>query len=212
MRVLLVDDHHLIRAGLRELILRLKEVERVDEAGSAEEALSLLRQSDYDVLVSDISMPGRSGLELVADVREKFPGTRSVVLSMHLGDEFVQRALKSGASGYLLKDAATAELGLALASVMRGEVYLSPKAASKLVSSSIGGTAGTASKDSVELAPRQKEILCMIARGLSTKEIAFELQLSAKTVETHRARLMERLGIRDIAGLVRYALRNGLVE
>jgi DNA-binding NarL/FixJ family response regulator len=212
MRILLVDDHHLVRAGLRELILRQPGVTAVDEAASAEEALATLATQSYDVLMSDINMPGRSGLELIGDVGRDFPAIRLIVLSMHVTGDMVQQALKLGAKGYLLKDAAPAELGLALSAVANGQVYLSPQVTAKLVSASVAPQNAGANDDPNSLPPRQREILCLIARGLSTKEIAYDLQLSIKTVETHRARLMDRLSIHDVAGLTRYAIRSGLVE
>jgi DNA-binding NarL/FixJ family response regulator len=212
MRILLVDDHHLVRAGLRELVLRQPGVVAVEEAASAQEALARLAVQPCDILMSDINMPGRSGLELLADVRRDHPAIRVMILSMHVSDDMVQQALKLGASAYLLKDAAPAELGLAFAAVTGGQIYLSPRVTSRLVSASVAGQGTATGDDPNTLPPRQREILCLIARGLSTKEIAYDLNLSIKTVETHRARLMERVSIHDIAGLTRYAIRAGLVD
>jgi len=142
-------------------------------------------------------------------MRERHPGVRVVILSMHSGEEYVLQALRAGAVGYLLKDAATGELELALRSVMRGESWLSPSVSRQVVEGYMQRTGGEAAPD--VLTARQREVLKLVAGGKSTKEIAFLLNLSVKTVETHRAQIMERLGIRDVAGLVRYALRTGLI-
>jgi len=144
-----------------------------------------------------------------ARLRERSPGVRVVILSMHAGEEYVLQALRAGAVGYLLKDAATGELELALRSVMRGESWFSPAVSRQVVEGYVQRVGGEPGAD--VLTTRQREVLRLVAGGKSTKEIAFDLNLSVKTVETHRAQIMERLGIRDVAGLVRYALRTGLV-
>jgi len=209
IKVLLADDHALVRAGIRSLLNAMNEVEVVAEASSGEEAIELAASSRPDVVLMDIAMKGITGLEAAARMRGRNPEVRVVILSMHSGEEYVLQALRAGAAGYLLKDAATGELELALRSVMRGESWLSP-AVSRQVVEGYAQRAGGEQAPEV-LTARQREVLRLVAGGKSTKEIAFLLNLSVKTVETHRAQIMERLGIRDVAGLVRYALRTGLV-
>jgi DNA-binding NarL/FixJ family response regulator len=209
IRVLLADDHALVRAGIRSLLGAMAEVEVVGEASSGEEALELAARQLPDVVLMDIAMRGITGLEAAAAMRERLPQIRVVILSMHSGEEYVLQALRAGAAGYLLKDAATGELELALRSVMRGESWLSPAVSRQVVEGYVQRTGGDSAPE--VLTARQREVLRLVAGGKSTKEIAFLLNLSVKTVETHRAQIMDRLGIRDVAGLVRYALRTGLV-
>lgn len=208
IRVLLADDHVLVRAGIRSLLDAMAQVEVVGEAGSGEEALALAAQLRPDVVVMDIAMKGMNGLEATARLRERLLEVRVIVLSMYSSEEYVLQALRAGASGYLVKDAATSELEVALRGVVRGETWLSPSISRQTVEGYARRMGAAAEHDA--LTPRQREVLGMIARGRSTKEIAYELGLSVKTVETHRAQIMERLGIRDVAGLVRYAIRVGL--
>jgi DNA-binding NarL/FixJ family response regulator len=210
IRVVLADDHALVRAGIRSLLGAMADVEVVGEASSGEEALALAQRERPDVVLMDIAMKGITGLEAAARMREQHPAVRVVILSMHAGEEYVLQALRAGAVGYLLKDAATGELELALRTVIRGESWLSPAVSRQVVEGyvqRVGGDAGGADV----LTVRQREVLRHVAGGKSTKEIAFMLNVSVKTVETHRAQIMERLGIRDVAGLVRYALRTGLI-
>ena len=209
IRVLLADDHALVRAGIRSLLGAMHEVSVVAEASSGEEALTLVATSTPDVVLMDIAMKGITGLETAARMRERHPDVKVVILSMHSGEEYVLQALRAGAAGYLLKDAATGELELALRSVMRGESWLSPSVSRQVVEGYAQRAAGESAAE--VLTARQREVLRLVAGGKSTKEIAFLLNLSVKTVETHRAQIMERLNIRDVAGLVRYALRTGLV-
>ena len=209
IRVLLADDHALVRAGIRSLLNAMNEVEVVAEASSGEEAIELAASSHPDVVLMDIAMKGITGLEAAARMRSRNPEVRVVILSMHSGEEYVLQALRAGAAGYLLKDAATGELELALRSVMRGESWLSPAVSRQVVEGYVQRAGGEQAPE--VLTARQREVLRLVASGKSTKEIAFLLNLSVKTVETHRAQIMERLGIRDVAGLVRYALRTGLV-
>jgi DNA-binding NarL/FixJ family response regulator len=209
IRVMLADDHSLVRAGIRSLLGAMAGVQVVGEAASGEEALELAAREQPDVVLMDIAMRGMTGLEAAASLRAHHPGIRVVILSMHSGEEYVLQALRAGAAGYLLKDAATGELELALRSVMRGESWLSPAVSRQVVEGYVQ-RAGAESAPEL-LTARQREVLRLIADGKSTKEIAFLLNVSGKTIETHRAQIMERLGIRDVPGLVRYALRTGLV-
>ena len=209
IRVLLADDHSLVRAGIRSLLGAMADVQVVAEASSGEEALELAAREQPDVVLMDIAMKGITGLDAAARMRERHPGVRVVILSMHSGEEYVMQALRAGAAGFLLKDAATGELELALRSVIRGESWFSPAVSRQVVEGYVQRVGGDAGPD--VLTARQREVLRLVAGGKSTKEIAFALNLSVKTVETHRAQIMERLGIRDVAGLVRYALRTGLI-
>lgn len=209
LRVLLVDDHSLVRAGMRSLLRDIEGVEVVGEAADGAEALVLAERERPDAVLLDIAMKGMSGLEAAARFRELHPGIKVMILSMHAGEEYVLEALRAGAVAYLIKDSATAELELALNSVMRGETYLSPAISRQVVEGYVQRVGAGAGDN--PLTPRQREVLKRIAEGRSTKEIAFDLRLSVKTIETHRAQIMERLGIRDVAGLVRYAMRTGLV-
>lgn len=209
LRVLLVDDHALVRAGLRSLLQELPDVEVVAEASDGAQALQIAEREQPDVVLMDIAMKGMNGLEAAAKLRERQPGVKVVILSMHTSEEYVLLALRAGAAAYLIKDSATAELGLALNGVMRGETYLSPAISRQVVDGYVQRVGTGAGAD--PLTQRQREVLKHIAEGRSTKEIAFELDLSVKTIETHRAQIMERLGIRDVAGLVRYAMRVGIV-
>jgi DNA-binding NarL/FixJ family response regulator len=208
IRVLLADDHTLVRAGLRTLVELIQGVEVVAETGDGREALDLIRALKPDVALMDIGMPGLNGLELAVRVAAECPATRVIVLSMHTSEAYVSEALRAGVAGYLIKDASVAELPLALSSVARGEMYLSP-AISKTVVEALRGLPDHPLEG---LTPRQREILQLIAEGHSTKEIAWTLKVSGKTVETHRAQLMDRLGIYDVAGLVRFAIRCGLIS
>src|SRR5512147_1284684 len=208
LRVLLADDHALVRAGMRSLLRDIPGVEVVGEAADGAEALVVAARERPDAVLLDIAMKGMSGLEAAARFREQLPGIKVIILSMHASEEYVLQALRAGAAAYLIKDSATAELELALKSVMRGETYLSPAISRQVVEGYVRRMGAGAAED--PLTPRQREVLKRIAEGRSTKEIAFALGLSVKTVETHRAQVMERLGIRDVAGLVRYAMRTGL--
>jgi len=209
VRILLVDDHALVRAGMKSLLREIEGVEVVAEASDGAEALRLALQERPDVVLMDIAMKGMNGLDAAARLREQLPAAKVIVLSMHTSEEYVLLALRAGAAGYLIKDSATSELEVALKAVSRGETYLSPAISRQVVEGYVQRVGAAAVPD--PLTPRQREVLKHVAEGRSTKEIAYELKLSVKTVETHRAQIMERLGIRDVAGLVRYAMRAGLV-
>jgi DNA-binding NarL/FixJ family response regulator len=206
MRVLLADDHQLVRGGLRSLLESVPGVEVVAEVGDGVEAVRLVQELLPDVALLDISMPRLGGLAALHQIRALKLPTRVMLLSMYDSDEYVAEAMRGGAVGYMLKDAAVAELEPALQVVMRGDVYLSPAISAKLAQAFRGGNA------SPRLTPRQTDILRLVAQGLSSKEIARQFELSLKTVDTHRAQIMERLDIHDLAGLVRYAIRIGLVD
>ena len=210
-RVLLADDHALVRAGLHSLLQTLPDVEVVAEAGDGREAMRLIETTHPDVVLMDITMPGLNGLEAAARITKDHPTVRLIMLSGHAGEDYVAQALRAGAAGYLLKDSAVAELELALKAVLRGQTYLSSAVSKQVVEGYLGHAEGKASP--LEgLTARQREILQLIAEGNTTKDIAHLLNVSVKTVETHRMQLMERLDIHDVAGLVRLAIRAGIVS
>jgi DNA-binding NarL/FixJ family response regulator len=211
IRIVVAEDHALVRAGICSLLEKLPGVEVVGEAADGREALELLKTQAPHVALLDISMPGMNGLEAAARAARRFPATRVILLSMHANEEYVHRALKAGVAGYLLKDSGTAELELAVRAVARGETFLSPAISKQVISDYVRRT-GAETTSLEALTPRQREILQLIAEGHTTKEIAKKLDLGVKTVETHRAALMTRLDIHDVAGLVRYAIRVGLVN
>ena len=211
VRVILADDHTLVRAGIRALLEKLPEVEVVGEAGDGREVLNLVKLHRPDVVLMDITMPGLNGLEAAARMARDFPDVRVIILSMHNNEEYYWRALKAGAAGYLLKKAATAELETALHQVVHGEIYLSREISARLVKKLPSqGIAGRKSPLE-QLTSRQREILQLIAEGQNTKQIAEILKVSPKTVEYHRMKLMDGLNVHDIPGLVRFALRVGLI-
>ena len=211
VRVLVADDHALFRAGVRKLLQSFEGIQVVGEAADGHEALRLSGTERPDVLLMDIGMPGLNGVEAAARLTREGPRPRVVILSMHTGEDHVLRAIRAGAAGYLLKDASPAELEAAVRSVARGEIYLSP-AISRYVVDDYVRRAGGDRSPLDRLTSRQREVLQLIAEGNTTKAIATRLGLSVKTVETHRAQLMERLEARDVATLVRLAIRVGLVE
>jgi NarL family two-component system response regulator LiaR len=211
VRILLADDHTLVRAGIRALLDATDGVSVVAESGDGREALELIVKHRPDVALLDIAMPGMSGLEVARRCAQESPRTKVIILSMHADATHVRQAMRAGVAGYLVKGAAVTELPVAIHSVMRGETYLTPQVSKTVVDGFLREDAGEAGP--LEgLTDRQREILQLVAEGQSTKEIARTLDLSVKTVETHRARIMERLGIRDLPGLVRFAIRSGLVS
>jgi DNA-binding NarL/FixJ family response regulator len=210
MRVILADDHTLFRQGIRAILERIGGVEVVAETGDGREAVALADRLRPDVLLLDITMPSLNGLEAASRVAKSSPRTRVMILSMHAGEAYLAKALAAGVAGYLLKDAAADELEAALRAVGRGETYLSPAVSRHVVDGFLGRTSPQGDPLAV-LSSRQREILQLIAEGKNTKEIAAALGVSPKTVETHRSLLMDRLGIHDLAGLVRLAIRTGLV-
>lgn len=210
-RILLADDHDLLRAGIRALLEALPGVEEVAEASNGREALERIATTCPDLVFMDISMPELNGLEVLTQVTKRFPETRVVILTMHANEEYALTAMRRGAAGYLLKNAKPSELQLAIEAVLRGEFYLCPKIAQSL--DDYLCRSGQSGNDPLaQLTPRQREVLQLLAEGQSTKEIAATLKISGKTVEMHRVHLMERLQIHDLAGLVRYAIRIGLVD
>jgi DNA-binding NarL/FixJ family response regulator len=211
IRLLLADDHLLIRASLRSLLGEFAGIEVVGEASDGREAFEMVGRLLPDVVLMDISMAGLNGLEATRLIRKEYPHVQVIVLSMHAGERHVLQALRAGAGGYILKESAPRELELAIESVARGKLFLSPAISRQVIEVFLGQMGGQADPLD-QLTPRQREILQLIAEGHSSKQIAHRLDASVKTIESHRASLMERLDIHDIAGLVRYAIRQGLVS
>lgn len=210
IRVLLVDDHQLVRAGIQALLRGLAGVEVVAEASDGREAQRLIAVHRPDVVLMDIMMPGMNGLEATARIVKEHPGTRVIMLSVNATEEYVLQSLRAGAAGYLLKNITPAELETAIRAVARGERYLTT-AVSRHVIDAYLERVGPESSSLDRLTPRQREVLQLVAEGATTKEIGRKLGVSVKTAEMHRSQLMEALGIHDVAGLVRYAIRMGVI-
>ncbi len=216
IRVLLAEDHELVRAGICALLENIADVEVVAQVSDGVSALRWIEKAEQenalpDVAILDISLGGMSGLEVVAHITQDFPAVRTMILSMHSSEEYVMRALRNGAGAYLLKDSGFNELEIAVRAVARGETYLSPAPSRHLIDD-YKRRSGAEEDPKALLTPRQREILTLIAQGETTGQIATHLSISSKTVESHRAQLMSRLEIHDIPGLVRYALRTGLID
>lgn len=210
VRVLLAEDHELVRSGFRALLEELDGVEVIGEVANGREAVAFVASRRPDVVLMDLTMPELNGLDAAMQIGTHYPDVKVLILSMHGDDEYVAQALKAGAAGYLMKDAGLGELEIAVRAAARGETYLSPGVSRSVVENYLRATASGDSPRE-RLSPRQRQVLQLIAEGSSTKEIAGKLELSTKTVETHRAQIMKRLGVRDVPGLVRHAIRMGLV-
>ena len=211
MKVLLADDHALLRKGIRAVLASLPGVEVVAETADGREALALIERLQPDDAVLDVTMPGLNGLEVAGRTASVAPRTKVLILSMHAGEAYVAQALRAGVAGDLLKDAADDELPMAVKAIARGDVYLTPKISRQVVERYV--KSASAEPDPLAgLTTRQREILQLVAEGKSSKEIAALLDLSVKTVESHRGQIMDRLGVHDLPGLVRFAIRVGLVS
>jgi DNA-binding NarL/FixJ family response regulator len=209
IRVLIADDHALVRGGIRALVEKIDDVVVVGEAGRGTEALDLVNTLNPGLILLDITMPDGSGFEVLDHVTKNYPEIKVIVLTVHEAVEYAKRAYARGAVGFLPKSAAPTELEQAIHTVVRGERYISPEISRNIL---FEISQGTTKEDLLAtLSPRQREVLRLIAEGKTTKQIAHILEISVKTVETHRAQLMERLGIHDVAGLVRYAIIVGLL-
>jgi DNA-binding NarL/FixJ family response regulator len=212
IRVVLADDHHLVRQGIRALLEKADGIEVVGEAADGREAVEVVERLAPDVLLMDLAMPRLSGTQAIARVRALGVGTQVVVLSMYSDGALVLQALRSGAGGYLLKDSVTEELLLAVRAAKRGEIYLSPAVSQTLLAvyltcqSEDGGATS-----SERLTPREHEVLQLVSEGYTNNAIAQQLHISVRTVEKHRANLMSKLDVHDVAGLVRVAIKQGLI-
>lgn len=211
IKVIIADDHQLLRAGLKKLLAEMPGVLVQAEVADGHAVLLACDENQPDVVLMDVAMPVMGGLDALRELRVRYPNTRVLMLSMFDSAEHVLQALRLGAAGYLLKDAAPAELELAIKAVMRGETWLS-SAVSRVVIDGYMARQEAANPAPTILTPRQQEILCLIAEGQSTKAIANTLALSVKTVETHRTQIMEKINVHDLAGLVRYAVRTGVIQ
>lgn len=211
LRVLLVEDHTLVREGIRSILEEIPGVQVIGEAGDGQAAMQMVASKRPDLVIMDIAMPVMNGLQIAEKISEAYPMIKVLILSMHNSGEFVLKALKSGTVGYMLKDATTTELKLAIEAIARGEVYLSPGISRQVVSDYVSYANGRPDPLNT-LTPRQRQVLKLIAEGFTTKEIAKELKISVSSVETHRMHLMDRLDIHDIAGLVRFAFKSGLIS
>ncbi len=210
VRVLLADDHSLVRAGVRRILEAEPGIEVVGEESDGATALAALSRVAADVLVLDLSMPGMDGFELIRRARIEHPALKLVVLSMHSSPAYVARAVECGADGYLFKDSAVAELVSAIQTVCENRAYYGPEVQRQLAEMLRGREAGGRPTD--VLSARELEVLRLIALGLSTKEIASRLEISVRTVETHRGNLMRKLGVHSVALLTQLAMREGLIE
>jgi DNA-binding NarL/FixJ family response regulator len=210
IRVLLIDDHALVRAGISALVSAIDGVEVVGEAANGAEALRLIEALQPDILLLDLSMPGLSGFDVLADTKKRFPKVRVIILTVHESGHYAIEALRAGASGFLPKSAASTELQEAITKVAAGEGYISGDVARKTVLQE----AKVSEQNHLleNLTPRQRQILKLISEGNTMKDIAVALKISVKTAESHRAQLMERLDIHELAGLVRFAIRMGLIN
>lgn len=209
-RILLVDDHALVRAGIRALIEGKPGIEVIAESGDGLEALRTIEELHPDLVLLDITIPSINGFEVLEQITNQYPQTRVIILTVHEGTEYAMRALRAGAAGYLPKSAATIELEDAISAVSQGGTYLSHEISQKTLFEY--AQSRTPQDLLASLTNRQREILKLIAEGQSTKEIGSQLNISVKTVESHRAKLAEKLGIHDVAGLVRFAIRIGLIQ
>jgi DNA-binding NarL/FixJ family response regulator len=214
IRIVLADDHTLIRSGIKMLLSAAPDISIVGEASNGEEAIQCTRQLKPDVIVIDLSMPKMSGIDAVKIIRKKFPETKVLVLTMHEKEEYVMQIFKAGASGYVVKTAGREELTGAIRAVANGERYFSARVSEVLVE---GYTRRAEGKEQppdekdIPLTRREKEILVLVAEGLTNQEIGKKLFISHRTVDTHRTNIMQKLDIHDVANLVRYAVRHGIV-
>jgi DNA-binding NarL/FixJ family response regulator len=212
IRVILADDHHLVRQGIRSLLDKAGDIEVVGEASDGQHALRLVARLEPDVLVADVAMPRMDGLQAVERVRSVQGATRTVVLSMYADETLVRQALRNGASGYVLKDAVTDELLLAIRAAHRGDLYLSPGISRVLVNDLLAAEGeGRPPTRFERLTPRERQVLQLVTEGHTNAAIAQQLQISAKTVEKHRSNLMAKLEVHDLPGLMRVAIEHGLV-
>ena len=210
-KVLLVDDHNLVRAGISHLVEKMNGFSVIAEASNIDEAVSKMAEQRPDIVVTDLDMGHDNGMDILKKIKAEESSIKTVVLSMHSSKRMVMQALEYGASAYILKEAAPEELEFALQSISRGEVFLSPAITTKMLVQ-IERPENKPSTPLDSLNKRQIEVLTLLAEGKSTKEIAYQLELSIKTISSYRIQIMERLEIRDLAGLVLFAAKHGLIN
>ncbi len=212
-KVVLVDDHVLVRSGLHQLLLSFERYDIVGEAGDGVQAIEVVRTLQPDVVLLDISMPKKRGLEAIREIKQAAPACKVLILSMYDREQYVRESMKNGADGYLLKGSDTDELRMALIHVLNGDPYISPSVSKPFVSEWIhSGKGGEQIGAEVELTEREKSVMKLLAEGYANKEVAEMLHISVKTVETHRSRILEKTGVRNLAELVKYAIRKGMVD
>lgn len=209
IRIVLADDHAIVREGLKRIVSDAREFEVAGEAADGNEVLRLVRERDFDVLVLDLSMPGRSGMELIRMVKAEKPRLRILVLSMHQESQYAVRAIKSGASGYLTKESAPAQLEQAIRRIAGGGAYITAEVAEQLA---LGAMPGSEGPPHESLTDREFEVFRLLVEGVAVSEIAARLHLSVKTVSTHKSNLMHKLGLANQSELVRYAMKHGLAD
>jgi DNA-binding NarL/FixJ family response regulator len=212
IKVLLADDHKIVREGLRALLEKETLIQVVGEADNGRAAVQLVEDLLPDVVIMDVSMPDLNGIEAAHQIKNKAPSTKVIGLSVHSDRRLVADMFRAGASGYLLKDCAFDELYTSIRAVMDNRVYISPSVAAIVIQDYVNRIEEDVQRGSPELTSREKEVLQLIAEGKSTKEIALKLNVSVKTVETHRQQIMRKTGTHSIAGLTKYALRQGLTS
>lgn len=213
IRILLADDHTLIRSGIATLLKTNRDFEIVGEAADGEEAVEKTKQLRPDVLVIDLSMPKLSGIEATRIIKKQYPDVNILVLTMHESEEYVYQIVKSGAGGYVLKSAGKEELSAAIRAVMRGERFFSPRVSEIMADGylrRVESEGEQAKTDDVPLTRREREILRLVVKGLTNQQIADQLNISPRTVDTHRTNIMQKLDIHEVANLVRYAIEHGI--
>ncbi len=212
IKVILADDHHLVRQGIRSLLEKAGDIEVVAEAENGQEAIELTEKHQPDILVTDIGMPRLNGVQAAEQIQRLDLPTQVIILSMHSDETIVRQALRNGAAGYLLKDSVAEELLLAIRAAGRGEVYLSPTISKLVMNDFINSPGDVEILDNFDrLSPREREVMQLVAEGYTNKAIATTLHIAPKTVEKHRANLMNKLDVQDLAGLIRIAIKHGLI-
>ncbi len=209
IKLLIADDHNIFREGLREIINKTSDIQVIDEAKSGSEVLSKVEENNYDVILLDISMPGRSGLDILKQLRQEKPHIQVLILSMYSEEEFAIRAMRTGAAGYLVKDTASKDLIEAIRKVSMGLKYVTPSLAEKLA---LDIDMGNETPIHAKLSNREYEVMCMISAGKKNKEIAEEILISPKTVSSYKKRILDKMGMKTNAQLTEYAIRNGLIN
>jgi two-component system response regulator NreC len=211
MRILIVDDHGVLRAGLRSLLNAEPDLQVVGEAADGRTGLRLAAELSPDLVLMDISMPGMSGIQVTRQLKETLPGTRVLILTLHEDESLLREAIRAGASGYILKQAVEAELISAIRAVGRGDLYIHP-AMTRALLKDVSPLLASEENPTEPLSPRELEVLRLVAQGHTNRQVAEKLHLSVRTVESHRANLMNKLGLSSPAQLVRYAIEHGLLE